>query len=1595
MKRWIRYTFVLLALLTTGAGLLYFYRDPLLLTLTSHQIKSHSRRLFETPLAFREKRKEGGQVIFEEPRFSSGFQAERLILTPKWLPNLRGVHVAARLEGARLTRAPHPPEMAKRLWLAKAFRLKWEFEIEGGELLGIPLSGRAFGEDSGRMAASLRIGEGHLSADYREGIREKELCLALSQVPVGAAAPFATSWSLKGETLDGEITLHLPNRGLLWIEGSGRSGPLRLERGGELLACEGLTFYLAPKSGLRKRDMGKLTQWESVLLALRGEVAVAAPSFRLHGRVWEGPAATLALTDGAVLEMEGRWGDLPTQLSASLHREGGRQVRLKWDKARLYLSQQPKGPVRIEGVDLSPIHSRALGDLLPLSHLGGTLSVIAEAHVKGGKVVKLWVEELVATDLEMEVGRVRFAASELGGHLSLPLVGPGWERECSARLFLEGGSLSNPLSGEGLTCELLVDSGSIERLEAQGMVAGLDFTLSTKALADARHLSLHLAGQMADLTTLYPHPHLITHFGSDPFSLDLACERVGPQISVSGTCGIGADLLPFQCSLAPQKRPSSPLPCGVERVISHLLPTPRTRFPLDIGPAKALAFEGGVIEANRVDAAKFVQPLLKGHENLSIFGTVDLQVAFDGEALSMDYEGYNMRLEGPLFRITVPHTGDLSENAPKRERARHHINLRTGAQGGRVPLKHATYVEKHAGLLFTHLAAEVHLHQNGLFVPELHGECEGVTFVGSVDMDQRAGSPTDLKLRAQSASGPLTGATAILKRISPSPLWELPAKGRAYLKEGGLDLRILFLPEKSHVEAVVAGGVDGGAWESGHGFALTDLATEFTYQHEGRRLLFSDLIALSHFGEGERAPLNAPRLLLEGFPGGSAHFHIGIDGIAHLEGDLITQEKGERRLTLRHSYFGGIRPDLRLCLLEQSLHIRQLKAHPEVAVSTLARDLERLEQITGKRLGSALFTRLTGGDHLSGEVAIDRPHHEWRAHLAGKRVLFRDYPLKGVTLTAHGNGEEWEIAAKGGKLSARAHMKGEELDKGEIHWGSELGAQFSGRLSEGRFQGELLPSPIPLESLPWAGALTGGATLSGPFTLDARSLRAQWNLKLDQVVYHGIHLNQTTPFIGHFSEQEWVLEGLHLTPSNGGSESLVFEVGRLTLRPDLTCDHLTFQIPEGLLNWTLEKTASLLKRPLPLNLPIRKEGGFQGILSYRQDHFRLSLDGGPYQFAGHTLPLAAAEATLSPTSLHVSASTSWRGLPLYANFYQNRRTPQLAELTLSDGRDENLGDPLTLFLQLSPDSPRLTRIEGSVWGLAAKLTADTETDQAETLSLFGSLTLDPLAAAPLLPFPPGKVGGPFQFTGRFELPTPHPHHFTFTGEVDAHHFTAFGLSLDRLHANLFLSPNHLSVHSLALNDPNIRCAVDQIEGSQQGGRWHFQTPLVRVISLQPSLLLGTYKPQSKNKPLAISRGEIHHFSGGLDPASWTGVGSFSFRHPPKREVAGTLFAFPDDLLGILGLDFQSLIPAAGQVHFTIGNGRCTLSRFADVHSRGHRSQFFLADDEPSYVDFSGNLSLRVRTKQYNLMLKITELFTVAIGGTLDKPTFRLQAPSRG
>ena len=225
-----------------------------------------------------------------------------------------------------------------------------------------------------------------------------------------------------------------------------------------------------------------------------------------------------------------------------------------------------------------------------------------------------------------------------------------------------------------------------------------------------------------------------------------------------------------------------------------------------------------------------------------------------------------------------------------------------------------------------------------------------------------------------------------------------------------------------------------------------------------------------------------------------------------------------------------------------------------------------------------------------------------------------------------------------------------------------------------------------------------------------------------------------------------------------------------------------------------------------------------------------------------------------------------------------------------------------------------------------------------------------------------------------------------------------GFQFDNLQAAVNYSPQTLEVSNLTIDDMAGVLTIPQLDVNKGADtKWYFVLPSMNIKRFRPSLLRekGMARPHSY-KPLVINDILLEGCYGCVeDSLSVMGKGVLHFSNRSKKLFQNTIFHIPAEILSRIGLDLSVLTPIGGTINYSIANGKIYFSKFKDIYSEGKLSKFYLpSGTSSSYMDFEGNLNVQVKMKQYNLLFKLAELFTVSVQGNIQKPSYTLQKQHR-
>jgi hypothetical protein len=304
-------------------------------------------------------------------------------------------------------------------------------------------------------------------------------------------------------------------------------------------------------------------------------------------------------------------------------------------------------------------------------------------------------------------------------------------------------------------------------------------------------------------------------------------------------------------------------------------------------------------------------------------------------------------------------------------------------------------------------------------------------------------------------------------------------------------------------------------------------------------------------------------------------------------------------------------------------------------------------------------------------------------------------------------------------------------------------------------------------------------------------------------------------------------------------------------------------------------------------------------------------------------------------------------------------------------------------------------IEGGVGGLDFSFHHNPKDSFLDKMALAGQVKINAYRLAKFLPERAKKavesfeIGKGYELSGNLIISKTNFEDTHFSGYLKGKHFHLLGSLMETLLSEIRIEPKGIELRHFNLSDVSGIFSMETIQISQEEqDRWELHVPELSISDFRPSLLKKIGEYPTRIKPLTIRSLHCYNIRGTLGNAkSFTGKGDLNFINTFKRDYH--ILDIPFEILGRLGLDMGLLVPVRGDLEFVMVDGRIYLTNLKGSYSEGKRSQFFLSPIEHSYLDFEGNMNINIKMKQY-VLLKVTEPFTLYIGGTFENPKYSLR-----
>ena len=571
-----------------------------------------------------------------------------------------------------------------------------------------------------------------------------------------------------------------------------------------------------------------------------------------------------------------------------------------------------------------------------------------------------------------------------------------------------------------------------------------------------------------------------------------------------------------------------------------------------------------------------------------------------------------------------------------------------------------------------------------------------------------------------------------------------------------------------------------------------------------------------------------------------------------------------------------------------------------------------------------------------------------------------------------------------------------------------------------------------LETWPVKGNLFAkgdvNVNLSDGFDVEMKLVCSLKNGQVKDVCFHDI---DDIPF--HYTPQSGCVFGdIHTMLKSSLDDvwriSLFLKEGRYHFSEHkLLVENLRFLVPQTNLGWCSERLNDhfpLLVSPSGAKViaGIKQDGNLEGSLRFalqRRDSMpdskfeavgTIILDDGQYHMMDRNLDLSQLLIRFNPLSLTISTRFLHEG-----NFYflEGKSVgPEFinGEIVISD--DPKSKYPLTVYWKEDLLAGYyINKIKGSLSGITCDLSSDLmPQDQIDSVVLDGVIEIDmgkvanvfnTEAKSKLMKW---QIGNGYTLQGRWQINKDNSKSFAdnvfFNGYLWGRDFDLLEYKFQQMFSECTYTPQNITIDHLVVTDPALNVEISSIRCvAQNDGNWQISMPtfLMNEFHLSELSSIGTPGSSTISQTLVIRKLEVNDFTGILSkPETYSGKGYLTFTNMPKKNSHIPILEIPLEILMRIGLDLSVLNPVKGRIDYRIKDSRVEFITFKDVYSKGKVSKFYLSNTgTPSFVDFDGNLHMQVRMKQYNLLFKLAELFTVTVQGTLKEPTYTLQKQPKG
>lgn len=1072
-----------------------------------------------------------------------------------------------------------------------------------------------------------------------------------------------------------------------------------------------------------------------------------------------------------------------------------------------------------------------------------------------------------------------------------------------------------------------------------------------------------------------------------------------------------------------------------------------------IDPTTSRFIDAGNFRVSRMNLDRVFSPFMFPEQQFLLYGDAYMEGFWTPQQMHVKYRTFGASLENDSLLFTIPKPDDEESISLGELPGVHYFDFERNQHYGRLYVENGSYLEKKTGLLFDQVQTQIVFEGKSLHATQLQTISQGISFEGGISLDYSSPLKRtfDLDLMIQKMEGRVSQFQDFLSHFPQSPfLQQLPIEGKIVNRRMENSIALHFISGNCTIEADIQGMLlEGKTTEEFDAIRAEDLSFEFAYHHQNKTLSLENVTGFLKVG----CPEVQRVFLIEGegvrFKDYQKHegdfsiaFHDGQREFIRLAGAIEPLQNSFKSHGVRVNFdpckcrlWDG-QPIRCECSLSDWQELEELSLFFELQVPGIVKEIQEDVKCGLITLSDPFLRQINEWTEsqeaeglLSVNIAYDRPTSLITLQGEGKKIRLGKRQFETIQLEAKKRHHTWmveQLKVDDFSLSADLQKEGSDwkLNFLGIRWGDALLAGLEGKWDFSRRQlatqvnlfeldlTKALEMPQLNELLPQgslAGELRGTGELSLSLTDESPGYVCDvlGNLSCKDVAIDHIPLEDTQNVSFHLLSDKTIALRNFKTKTLG--VDLLIEKCCYSPHSEVVeMENIAFEYPvmEG------DKWMSILEAHHPdLMTPSLREtihglksegimkGSFDLSVSDNYHQFALRLNDDTYRWKGVPYPVKNFEMSSVPQEKRFVFQTTWQKVNPWIDVRTGTGEAGLVAVSEVDPRKEK-EFPFILIEWKNPSQKPLQigKVTGSVFGAETELLLNGE-------GYSGYFTCHIPEITPLLSddhlqaIQKAQLKGAYRLEGDWHLPFEEKEWFkklSFSGVLSGQSCALKGYYFDQLAGECSITPHEFRLENCRIADEAFEGEIQSLVASydrDSEAPTRFQLNHFALNDVKPYLIKKeTGEEVSSKKDLVFNRVEITECFGEVgDPETYQGNGFLQFSTKTKKGIESTPFALPAEIISRLGLNSSIMTPVRGVAMVDIGHGRCYISKLKDAYSRGKLSKFMVYNSkEPSYVDFDGNLHVQIRIKHYNLLFKLSEMFTINVRGTVQKPLYYLQ-----